>query len=47
MADDRIRRDQDDVDVDVDGSLSENNGSVAEVPGGAADEEDRLVEEDD
>jgi hypothetical protein len=45
MADDRIRRDQDDLDVDE--TISENDGSIAEVPEGAADEEDLLDEEDD
>jgi hypothetical protein len=45
MADDRIRRNQDDLDVDE--TISENDGSLAELPEGADDEEDLLDEEDD
>ena len=44
MADDRIRRDQDDLDVDE--SISENEGGIAEVPDVLVDEEDLDDEED-
>jgi hypothetical protein len=45
MTDDRIRRNQDDLDVDE--TISENDGSLAELPEGVAEEEDLLDEEDE
>jgi hypothetical protein len=45
MADDRIRRDQDDLDVDE--TLSETDGSIEEIPEGAVDEDDLLEDEDE
>jgi hypothetical protein len=44
MADDRIRRNQDDLDVDE--TISENEGGVAEAPDALVDEED-LDDEDE
>jgi hypothetical protein len=45
MADDRIRRNQDDLDVDE--AISENEGDLAEIPEGAADEDDDFEDLDD
>jgi hypothetical protein len=44
MADDKIRRNQDDLDVDE--SISEDEGGVAEAPDALVDEED-LDDEDE
>jgi hypothetical protein len=45
MADDRIRRNQDDLDVDE--SISEGEGGVAEAPEAFVDEEEDLDDEED
>ena len=45
MDDDRIRRNQDDLDVDE--VISENEGGVAEIPEDASDEDDDFEDLDD
>jgi hypothetical protein len=45
MADDRIRHNQDDLDVDE--SISESDGDLAEIPEGASDDDDDFEDLDD
>ncbi len=44
MADDKVRRNQDDLEVDE--PISENDGGVAEAPDALVDEDDLDDEED-
>ena len=46
MADDRIRRDQDEIDLDDEETLPDEGG-IAELSEGEIDEDDDLLDDDD
>jgi hypothetical protein len=47
MADERIRRDQDDIDLDDEQTLPAEGGGLAELSEGETDEDDDLFDDDE